>query len=171
MKKSVIVTLLTITLIFSAFVCGFYTGRNFRKESIHISNLLLETNTTVKHTSTGTTVDPTTTARPNPTTSVIPGSTPASSTDPEASTPTEPNVTDPTDPPKTKPTKPGRININKATKAELETLPGIGPKLAQAIIDYRNEFGPFDSPKDLLNVSGIGEKRLDAILDYITTGG
>lgn len=63
------------------------------------------------------------------------------------------------------------ININTATLEQLDLLPGIGPVTAQAIIDYRTEFGPFETPEDLLNVKGIGEKKLAAILEFITTGG
>ncbi|MBR4972085.1 MAG: ComEA family DNA-binding protein [Oscillospiraceae bacterium] len=63
------------------------------------------------------------------------------------------------------------ININTATLEQLDLLPGIGPVTAQAIIDYRTEFGPFETPEDLLHVKGIGEKKLAAILDFITTGG
>ena len=62
------------------------------------------------------------------------------------------------------------ININAATAQQLETLPGIGPTYAQRIIDYRNTHGPYTSPSQLLNISGIGEKRLAAIWDYITIG-
>ena len=63
------------------------------------------------------------------------------------------------------------ININTATEAELEFLPGIGPALAGRITAYRQEHGAFSSPEDLMKVSGIGEKILAELLPYITTGG
>ena len=64
-----------------------------------------------------------------------------------------------------------RININTATAGQLQKLPGIGPTLAQRIIDYRTANGAFHTVADLLNVSGIGAGKLEAILDYITAGG
>ena len=63
------------------------------------------------------------------------------------------------------------VNINTATLDQLQTLPGIGPVLAQRIIDYREANGPFKNPADLAQVEDIGKKRLEAILDYNTTGG
>lgn len=65
----------------------------------------------------------------------------------------------------------GKININTADLQALMTLPGIGEEYAQRIIDYREANGPFAEIADIMNVSGIGEKRFDAIKDFITTGG
>lgn len=61
-----------------------------------------------------------------------------------------------------------KMNINTAKAPELENLPGIGPSLAQKIIDYRQANGPFLSIEDLLNVSGIGPAKLDQIKDLIS---
>ena len=71
----------------------------------------------------------------------------------------------------TEPTEPSIININTATVEEFQLLPGIGPLLAQRIVAYREENGPFETNGELMNVSGIGEKTLEEIWDYITTGG
>ena len=71
----------------------------------------------------------------------------------------------------TEPTEPAMININTASAEDLQLLPGIGPLLAERIIAYREENGPFEIPGELMNVSGIGEKKLEEIWDYITTGG
>jgi competence protein ComEA len=62
----------------------------------------------------------------------------------------------------------GPINLNTATLDQLETLPGIGPALGQRIIDHREQHGPFQSVEDLVEVSGIGEKRLADLQDQVT---
>lgn len=61
----------------------------------------------------------------------------------------------------------GLVNINTASVAELQTLSGIGPSMAQSIIDERTKNGPFASVDDLMRVSGIGEKKLAKIKDCI----
>ena len=63
----------------------------------------------------------------------------------------------------------GPININRATVAELETLNGIGPALAQAIVSWRDEHGMFGRAEDLLSVPGIGPSKLANIIDRIHT--
>lgn len=61
-----------------------------------------------------------------------------------------------------------KININTASKAELETLPGIGAVKAQNIIKYREEHGYFQRIEDITRVNGIGEKTFENIKDLIT---
>jgi len=63
----------------------------------------------------------------------------------------------------------GKININTADVAALDSLPGIGPALAQRIIDYRQEHGPFARLEDIMEVSGIGPGTFEKLRDLITT--
>lgn len=63
------------------------------------------------------------------------------------------------------------IDINAATEADFQALPGIGEVLSQRIVAYRQEHGPFRAAEELMNVEGIGEKRIAQILDLITIGG
>lgn len=60
------------------------------------------------------------------------------------------------------------VDLNTAEAEELATLPGIGEGLAKRIVDYRTEHGPFEGPEGLMEVSGIGEKKLEELRDYIT---
>lgn len=62
----------------------------------------------------------------------------------------------------------GRININTASVEELDALPGIGAAIAQRIVDYREENGPFQSPADLQEVQGIGGKAYEKLKDFIS---
>lgn len=61
----------------------------------------------------------------------------------------------------------GQIDINTATLQQLQLLPGIGETLAQRIIDYRDQIGNFSTVEELMNVSGIGEKKFNSIKDFI----
>lgn len=61
-----------------------------------------------------------------------------------------------------------KVNVNRATEAELQTLTGIGPSKAAAIIRDREENGPFETVDELTRVSGIGEKTLENIRDDVT---
>ncbi len=62
----------------------------------------------------------------------------------------------------------GIVNINRGTKAEFDSLVGIGPVIASRIVSYRNQNGPFMSIEDLLKVSGIGSKTLTRIKPRLT---
>ena len=62
----------------------------------------------------------------------------------------------------------GRIDINLADAALLETLPGIGPAIAQRVIEYREMNGPFETIERLLEVQGIGPVKYDGIQDLVT---
>lgn len=68
----------------------------------------------------------------------------------------------------TEETEENRVNINTASASELDALPGIGPVLAQRIIDRRTEQGPFTSVEELLEVDGIGQATLDGLREFIT---
>ena len=63
------------------------------------------------------------------------------------------------------------IDLNTASVAALTRLPGIGEKRAQAIVDYRESSGPFQSVEELTEVKGIGEGILAQVYDYVTVGG
>lgn len=63
----------------------------------------------------------------------------------------------------------GPVNLNTATVAELDTLPGVGPVLAQRIVDWRDQDGPFLSVEDLDAVSGIGPAMMERLRDLVTT--
>ena len=141
MKKQKIPILVLITCIFAAFVFGFFAGRNLNRTPVQIRTI-----------------------SPAPETTLV-------STEDAAATETETASTESSDSAASENASVSfPININTATSAQLENLPGIGPVIAQRIVDYRNAYGPFTSPGQLINVSGIGEKRLAAILDYITIG-
>lgn len=78
-----------------------------------------------------------------------------------SSVPSQPSVS------KFAPSDGSRININTAASQELQTLRGIGPALAQRIIEYRQTSGGFSTVDDLTNVKGVGEKTLEKIRDSI----
>ena len=61
-----------------------------------------------------------------------------------------------------------KVNLNTANEEELQIAPGIGPSKAKAIIEYRNEYGNFESVDELIEIKGIGDKTLLKIRDYYT---
>lgn len=64
----------------------------------------------------------------------------------------------------------GKVNINTATVSDFESLPRIGPKVAQRIIDFRTKNGNFKRIEEIMKVQGIGEKVFEQIKDRITVG-
>ncbi|MFZ5916797.1 MAG: helix-hairpin-helix domain-containing protein [Chloroflexota bacterium] len=62
----------------------------------------------------------------------------------------------------------GPINLNTATIEQLDALPGIGPAIAQRIVDYRQANGPFATPEDIMNVKGIGQATFEKLQNQIT---
>ena len=62
------------------------------------------------------------------------------------------------------------VNLNTATPEQLATIPGVGPKMAERIVDYRQKNGGFKKLEDLMNVSGVGEKSFLKMKPLITLG-
>ena len=65
------------------------------------------------------------------------------------------------------PQQDGRVAVNRASASELESLPGVGPVLAERIVAFRDEHGPFEVVEDLLDVPGIGEAKLSSLRDLV----
>jgi competence protein ComEA len=63
------------------------------------------------------------------------------------------------------------VNVNTASAAQFEALPGIGPSMAQRIVAYREKNGPFKKLEDLMNVQGIGEKSFLKLRPFLAIGG
>ncbi len=70
-----------------------------------------------------------------------------------------------------KPAPTGVVNINTASAAQFEALPGIGAKTAARIVEYRQKNGPFKKIEELMNVRGVGEKNFLKLKSQLTIGG
>ncbi|MFL6261450.1 MAG: ComEA family DNA-binding protein [Thermoanaerobaculia bacterium] len=67
--------------------------------------------------------------------------------------------------------RPRMVNVNSADASQLALLPRVGPSVAQRIVDYRKQNGPFKKAEDLMLVQGIGEKTFQLLKPYVATAG
>ena len=169
--KRIEFAIIALTLAFACFLGGYFTGRRSAVNIISVAPQQTQTQTSQgSQSSTGTEAENGGENRPNQSEGEIGGNsdsannqqeTPATSGSDQISTNGAIGLPRESD---------GKININTATRGELMDLSGIGEVLAGRIIDYRNQHGRFERIEDIMRVTGIGERRFEAIKDRITVG-
>lgn len=140
--------LISITVVFAAFVIGYFAGKN----SVG-APLSVETGIQIESQS----------ESPKQTTAIEAGAQNGQAVQTPAYLEAEQAK-----PSETEPSETGKININTADAHELATLPGIGEGLAQRIIEFRTANGPFEIIEEITDVSGVGDVTFEKIKDLIT---
>lgn len=163
MKKDNTPLLLAVTALFAVFLVGFYLGRNTVPRSAGVYKLSEATTEAQQEDITAIQQGNNTPQQGN--SSLQQGITAVQE---ESNTIQQGNDGAQQEKDNMQPQTAALLNINTATKAQLVELPGIGNVLADRIIAYREENGPFRSISQLTDVSGIGQARLVAIMEYIT---
>ena len=150
------------TLAFACFIGGYFTGRS--ANTVSVVPMAAQQSETLRM--------PATSVPTASSTEADPSAKSAAEEDPETESPEIPagSVIQPQEATGAPRESDGRININSATRSELMDLPGIGSVLSERIVEYRKINGSFSKIEDLRKVSGIGEKRFEAVKDRITVG-
>ena len=154
--------ILGVTLAFACFMGGFFTGRSWSAVNVVAVAAQNEESYGV-----GIAISQESTGQLTPETPVSAAISTTDNTEPTQSSPDVSQSVETAGEPRG---GDGKININIATQSELTDLPGIGAVLASRIVDYRRQHGDYSRIEDIRNVSGIGEKRFEAIQDKITVG-
>ena len=160
--------IIAVTLMFACFIGGYFTGR---RGSVNIVPVVPPYESDQSSLSSG---SPSSDGSADSAGASTPDSGSSPSADAPGGGPSGGEDADASEQPQESPGAPrdtdGKININTASRSELMDLSGIGQTLAARIIEYRESHGPFAKIDDLMKVSGIGEKRFEAIQDKITVG-